>query len=1393
MAKKGKGSGGSMDFKVTASGLDKVNKDAKKTGQSFNTLDKNARSTDRAMKGVSNMSSNTTKNFSKMSQGITGGLVPAYATLAAQLFALDALFRFFREAADFRVLQKGQELFAASTGRAMRTLSRDIQAATSAQITFKEASQATAIGLSAGLSPTMLKELGEAARTVSVALGRDTTDSFNRLIRGVTKAEPELLDELGIILRLEEATTRYAASLGLNKNQLTTFQKSQAVANEVLRQAESRYGAINDKIGDDTVNQLNKLMVSFDEVLNRIRIGIAPLAEFFGTFLSENIESATAAIGVFAASITGGLLQNMIPKIDYARSAAVAAQVTGAGDLKVSKMMSEERIGRLQSGRATEADIAAYSRAVNAKKSKMIEFEQFTRREHQKTVRILRAQRQRMVADANVGFERMKQNFIADLYEMEAVHGTVMGRMKFVGLQFGKAMNAVLRFAGLIGIAVMLFQMGKQIFDMFRNVDEAQEKAIEKANQHTESMKSLADEVAKTAEFYRQGLFGGAEERIRAIGGAFQSAEIAQQIDSTERAFFRLGADSDAVKENIKGLQKVAIELGNFDERFLKFAALLEEDPVAAFNMAKELKLFSDDAIRAGQAVDSMTRAQANFEKQFNAFIQKGEKIPFQDIVMSLNELQKEQYAFAQSTDLTTDEQKKANAEYQITLLRLEGFISAFKLATARQMEFVEAQRAGLRAGTALFGQKEDIQNALKLAGQIDKILQKREDIFAKEMAIDNMQAGIEKDLATQKLKFAEQQLKLEKERLAMMIAEQNKFIKAFGDAATSFGNELGKALGQVFRGESPSMKEFGKTMVKVLTDSLGKAIANRIMRIAYRGTPLDPDVQIQKYSREVEDMLEQKGRDTAAKLRAAGDDNATNGYKALNTGGKDASVNLYNAMDHGGKDASLNIYNRMVGAANYHAYKIKTAQRDILQAEKDRLGLTKASVDKEIQDVEDLIGAGDMSGMKEKRDAITRDLIKQGMGIGMLDYAGLGNTNLASTSQIGFNTLKMAIFDEFKDGVRDYGYQGMGDKRNTVVDQIQDARNNAFRGLQTGDLSLVRQGLEEYQGMDSRLRNRIAQSNDPRLQEVHTFFSSIEKNLSTLELFEEEIRGGLKTQKEYEERLDGLITTSKNLEKEMTVLDKRIEDTGFKDLTAPKDPGTGGAGFTSGDGSGFTVGGDSTGEETGSPTGGPLGGGGALTFQEMTKSLFPSLMKALGGDDATGVASFAQGALHFSTVVTQFGTLIGQGLALAGKQEEAADLMMEVAKIQMALAIIEMATKVGESIYAIKQGRYGRESFMYGGYTHGGVTDGPEAGYNVRMHGREAIVPLGNDRSIPVKLMGSSGSNNVNVTVNVDQNGQSETLLSGDGARELGKTIAAIAQDTIVKEQRAGGLLSSI
>ena len=139
--------------------MKQLNKELNKTSKGFNTLDKNAQSADRGMKGASNMSSNATKNFSKLSQGISGGLVPAYATLAANLFAIDAVFRFLKDAADFRVLKEGQLAFAAATGVAYQSLARDLQSATQGMINFRDAAQAGAIGRAAGLSAGQLTEL----------------------------------------------------------------------------------------------------------------------------------------------------------------------------------------------------------------------------------------------------------------------------------------------------------------------------------------------------------------------------------------------------------------------------------------------------------------------------------------------------------------------------------------------------------------------------------------------------------------------------------------------------------------------------------------------------------------------------------------------------------------------------------------------------------------------------------------------------------------------------------------------------------------------------------------------------------------------------------------------------------------------------------------------------------------------------------------------------------------------------------------------------------------------------------------------------------------------------------------------------------------------------------
>jgi len=82
-----------------------------------------------------------------------------------------------------------------------------------------------------------------------------------------------------------------------------------------------------------------------------------------------------------------------------------------------------------------------------------------------------------------------------------------------------------------------------------------------------------------------------------------------------------------------------------------------------------------------------------------------------------------------------------------------------------------------------------------------------------------------------------------------------------------------------------------------------------------------------------------------------------------------------------------------------------------------------------------------------------------------------------------------------------------------------------------------------------------------------------------------------------------------------------------------------------------------------------------------------------------------------------------------------------------------------------------------------GGITAGPSIAGEA---GPEAVVPLPDGRSIPVKMQGDG----TKVIVNVDAKG---TSVEGDGERskQFGVAIAAAVQSELIKQQRPGGLLA--
>jgi hypothetical protein len=437
------------DIELTKKQAEKLGKQLDNTGKSTNKLGKETDKTTYATKKGINATANGTKNFSNMARGISGGLVPAYATLAANVFALTAVFGFLKSAADYRVLKDGQAAYAAITGVAYKTLTNTIIEATDAQITYADAAQAAAIGTAAGLSPEQLGKLGSAAKTVSIALGRDLTDSFNRLIRGTTKAEPELLDELGIVLRLDTATKNYADELGVAKESLNAFQRTQAVTNDVLTQVETKFAAINAIIDPET-NKINKLAKSFDDLMNTVRDFVAGPAEALAVFFSENLGAALGALGLFVLPI----IQSLLPAFDELAVGAKASLEKQSLALEQAKQDFKEytnaaEAAKVKAGQAFDnlgTKASGFAQKAGLPKARVGSGMRALQEGSPVTARQAAAVK-KQINDRNSAYfvanDQLRMQWSATLDKMDAKHKIVTGKIKVDAKKVGITWKAV--------------------------------------------------------------------------------------------------------------------------------------------------------------------------------------------------------------------------------------------------------------------------------------------------------------------------------------------------------------------------------------------------------------------------------------------------------------------------------------------------------------------------------------------------------------------------------------------------------------------------------------------------------------------------------------------------------------------------------------------------------------------------------------------------------------------------------------------------------------------------------------------------------------------------------------------------------------------------------------
>ena len=308
MAKKVKGA--TITFEVTDDGtLKQVGRRAQTASKGVDKLGKSAGDTRRNLQSMSGRTESASKSFSRLQQG-TGGLVQSYAILASTVFAVTAAFRALEQAQNIQQQIKGFEQLTKITGTSMLTITNRVREAANGLLDFQTAAQQTAIATAAGFTADQIEGLTVGAKNASVALGRDMTDSFNRLIRGVTKAEPELLDELGIILRLDIATRNYAASIGASADKLTIAQRRAAVYNEVQKQLNDNFGAIGEDANSLT-NQISAFTTSLTDIGIAVSGTILPAINAFISFLDRNKIILFGILGIFALRLTNDIMPGL--------------------------------------------------------------------------------------------------------------------------------------------------------------------------------------------------------------------------------------------------------------------------------------------------------------------------------------------------------------------------------------------------------------------------------------------------------------------------------------------------------------------------------------------------------------------------------------------------------------------------------------------------------------------------------------------------------------------------------------------------------------------------------------------------------------------------------------------------------------------------------------------------------------------------------------------------------------------------------------------------------------------------------------------------------------------------------------------------------------------------
>ena len=287
----------------------------------------------------------------------------SFATLRSKLLLVNfamamgikQLIGFSREASKLGSVEKAFNTLAGATEDSSIAIEK-LRSATDGTMSsfdlFKQANNAMILGVSNNSDE--MAEMFDIAQRLGRALGQDTAMSVESLVTGIGRQSRLMLDNIGIMVKAEEAYDAFANKLGISTDQLTDAQKKQAFFNAAMKGAKDAIA----KLGAEQLTSQDKFDqfgATLDDFQSHIGRKVTPVvlgfldgtAKFMKEIMETDLETALRQMRELGGSVEQiTILQKAVAldnaKIDISKNVKVIKkEIEGVG-LAFSSLSKEQ-------------------------------------------------------------------------------------------------------------------------------------------------------------------------------------------------------------------------------------------------------------------------------------------------------------------------------------------------------------------------------------------------------------------------------------------------------------------------------------------------------------------------------------------------------------------------------------------------------------------------------------------------------------------------------------------------------------------------------------------------------------------------------------------------------------------------------------------------------------------------------------------------------------------------------------------------------------------------------------------------------------------------------------------------------------------------------------------